>query len=143
MLTDSNIVDNTEAISDNAKAQAQPDFPVSANQYPVNEFDNYHAHLYYDADSVAFAARLREQIAEKFDLSVGRLHEKNVGPHPMWSCQITFTGNDFDRFMPWLDQNRNGMTVLVHGVTDNALKDHTEHVYWLGEAAELDTSIFR
>ncbi len=142
MPTDSTIAENADVISENAEAQMQSDSPALADQYPVNKFDNYHAHLYYDADSVAFAAQLREQIAEKFDLPVGRLHEKNVGPHPMWSCQITFASDDFDSFIPWLDENRNGLTVLVHGVTENALKDHTEHVYWLGEGVELDISIF-
>ena len=142
MPTDSTIADNADVISENTEVRTQSSLSVSADQYPTNKFDHYHAHLYYDADSVAFAAQLREQIAEKFELTVGRLHEKNVGPHPMWSCQITFARDDFDSFIPWLDENRSGLTVLVHGVTENALKDHTEHVSWLGKGVELDISIF-
>ena len=29
-------------------------------------------------------------------MNVGRVHEKLVGPHPQWSCQLSFLAADFD-----------------------------------------------
>jgi aromatic ring-cleaving dioxygenase len=110
---------------------------------PVNRHDAYHAHIYFDRESAEGARRLTENVAELFGLNVGRFHEKLVGPHPHWSCQVEFFRSDFDAFVSWLDQNRNGLTVLVHGVTGNDLKDHTEYAYWLGQGVELNLEMFK
>jgi DOPA 4,5-dioxygenase len=66
-----------------------------------------------------------------------------IGPHPCWSCQITFGTKDFDRFIPWLEQQRHGLTVLVHALTGNDLRDHTEFAYWLGDPVELNLGMFK
>ena len=109
---------------------------------PVNVYEKYHAHVYYDETSSEFAKNLCEEIGDRFGLPVGRFHDKPVGPHPRWSCQISFESKDFDSLIPWLDQARNELTVLVHGLSGNDLLDHTEHAYWLGEELELKLDIF-
>ncbi len=109
---------------------------------PVNQHDAYHAHVYFDADTLMFATSLCQRIAALFSLEVGRIHQKPVGPHPQWSCQIKFTDADFDRFIHWLEQNRGDLSVLVHADTGDDLADHTTHAYWLGEAEELDLRMF-
>ena len=80
---------------------------------------------------------------EKFGLKVGHFHEKLVGPHPCWSCQITFGIRDFESFIPWLEEQRQNLTILVHGLTGNDLQDHTEFAYWLGEPVELNLDMFK
>lgn len=90
-----------------------------------------------------FASRLCEKIANLFGLKVGRVHQKPVGPHPRWSCQISFAAKDFDEFIPWLDENRNDLTIFVHALTGDNLKDHTDYAYWLGDSVELKLSMFR
>jgi DOPA 4,5-dioxygenase len=40
--------------------------------------------------------------------------------------------------IPWLIENRAGLTVFAHAETGDALKDHTEHVVWLGPSETLD-----
>jgi DOPA 4,5-dioxygenase len=65
-----------------------------------------------------------------------------VGPHPYWSCQLSFDSAAFDAVIPWLDAHRGRLNVLVHGVTGNHLADHTTHAAWLGEPAVLDLSVF-
>ena len=40
--------------------------------------------------------------------------------------------------MPWLVEHRNGLTVFAHANTGGALKDHTEHVIWLGPSEKLN-----
>lgn len=42
----------------------------------------YHAHVYFDAGSLAQARALCAAAAERFALKMGRMHEKKVGPHP-------------------------------------------------------------
>jgi len=60
----------------------------------------------------------------------------------MWSCQIAFGKKHFDSLIPWLDENREGLTVLIHGLTGNDLKDHTDFAYWLGPARSLKLEAF-
>ena len=62
-----------------------------------------------------------------FKLKVGLVHQKAIGPHPKWSYQITFSFNHFEQFIPWLEKNRQGLSVLVHALTGDNLKDHTEY----------------
>ena len=113
------------------------------NQYfPVNNHKAYHAHVYFDADTLAFATDLCQRAGEQFQLRVGRVHQRNVGPHPMWSCQITFGTRDFDAFIPWLDGQRDDLSVLVHALTGNDWDDHTKYAYWLGEPQELNLTFF-
>ena len=40
-------------------------------------------------------------------------------------------------------RNRRGLTVFTHAQTGNALKDHTDHVIWLGPSETLELSQFR
>lgn len=112
-------------------------------QRPVNTHDKYHAHVYFDANTFQFASNLCQHIDERFSLKVGRLHQKPVGPHTMWSCQILFANSDFDRFVPWLDKNRGELSVLIHADTGDNLADHTTYAYWLGGEVELDLRGFK
>ncbi len=109
---------------------------------PVNIHKYYHAHPYFNSQTLQFASKFCEKAGTLFDVRVGRVHQKPVGPHPEWSCQISFSDKDFDQFVPWLEQNRNGLTVFVHGVSGNGLKDHTDHAYWLGDSAQLNLAMF-
>ena len=98
----------------------------------------YHAHVYFDEATVEQARALRERISEEFDYTVGRFHEKNVGPHPRWSFQIAFEPDALGTIVPWLSLNRKGLTVFVHGRSGDDIYDHTELVMWLGESVELN-----
>lgn len=111
-------------------------------QRPVNQHKAYHAHVYFDQGTVDFATELCHEAGEKFGLKVGRVHRKAVGPHTEWSCQITFGSKSFDEFIPWLDQQRGDLSVLVHALTGNDLADHTTYAYWLGDAVALNLSMF-
>ncbi|RPI45945.1 MAG: 4,5-dioxygenase [Betaproteobacteria bacterium] len=110
---------------------------------PRNLHSRYHAHVYFDARTIEQARALCQQAAGLFGVAMGRVHEKLVGPHPHWSCQLSFDSTQFDRLIPWLDAHRGGLTVLVHASTGNEIEDHTTHAYWLGEPAELDLSHFQ
>ena len=110
---------------------------------PINIHKAYHAHVYFDVSSLTQATHLCQQAGSEFGLKIGRVHEKLVGPHPRWSCQILFGKRDFDNLIPWLEANRQGLSILVHAQTGNDLQDHTEYAYWLGDPVELNLSIFQ
>ena len=110
---------------------------------PANVHRAYHAHLYFGPETVNHARAVATQAGELFKLQVGRVHEKPVGPHPQWSCQLAFDSEEFDRLIPWLDVHRDGLDILVHGLTGDDLADHTRHAFWLGKEWPLNLSIFR
>ena len=110
---------------------------------PVNIHDHYHAHVYFEQATLEFAKDLCEKAGDIFTLNVGRVHQQPIGPHPMWSCQITFSSNDFEQFIPWLEDNRQDLSILVHALTGDNLQDHTEYAYWLGSEVKLSLELFR
>ena len=109
---------------------------------PENVHEHYHAHVYFDERTVEQARALCQQASDRFGVVMGRVHQKLVGPHPHWSCQLVFDSKQFDALIPWLDAHRNGLNILVHADTGNDLEDHTTHAAWLGEPATLDLSHF-
>lgn len=98
----------------------------------------YHAHVYYDAQSKPAAAALREAIGARFDVRLGRWHDRPVGPHPRWSYQVAFAPEVFAVLVPWLALNRGDLTIFLHPETGDVLPDHRDHAIWLGDKAELD-----
>ncbi|MEX0304129.1 MAG: DOPA 4,5-dioxygenase family protein [Leisingera sp.] len=108
----------------------------------TDSITGYHAHIYFDANTVDQARTLCQQAAEQFEVQMGRVHEKNVGPHPRWSCQLGATPEQFAKLLPWLALNREGLIVFAHPETGNHLEDHQDHAIWLGTGLELDLSIF-
>lgn len=102
----------------------------------------WHAHVYFDAETKAQARDLCERARDTFGVSMGRVHEKPVGPHPMWSCQLAFAPEKFGSLIPWLGQERKGLTIFIHAITGDDLDDHTNGAVWMGSMETLDLSIF-
>ncbi|MEO1133904.1 MAG: DOPA 4,5-dioxygenase family protein [Cyanobacteria bacterium J06639_1] len=109
---------------------------------PVNNFEKYHAHVYFDSDSVEFATSLCLEAGKLFGVEVGRIHQKPIGPHPRWSCQLAFDRQLFDRLIPWLDSKRGELTVFVHPLTGDDLEDHSTYAAWLGDEVQLNLWVF-
>jgi aromatic ring-cleaving dioxygenase len=109
---------------------------------PENAHERYHAHVYFGKGTVEQARALCQEAADKFGVTMGRVHQKLVGPHPHWSCQLAFDSKQFDGLIPWLDAHRNGLNILVHAQTGHSVEDHTTHASWLGEPSVLNLSHF-
>ena len=109
----------------------------------MTSINGYHAHVYFDADTVENARALCEQARDRFGVEMGRVHEKPVGPHPRWSCQLAFGPETFAELVPWLALNRAGLTVFLHPETGDEIADHTDHAIWMGEMLELDLGALR
>ena len=110
---------------------------------PENVHALYHAHVYFDAGTTAFARALCQRLADEGLVSMGRVHERLVGPHPRWSCQLSFERSGFDTVVARLDRERGPLDVLIHGVSGDDYADHTAHAGWLGAAQPLDLSQFK
>ena len=101
----------------------------------------YHAHIYFSDATLAQAKALCQTAAQTFALVMGRVHEKPVGPHPDWSCQLAFKPELFGQLVPWLALHRSGLVVFIHPLTDNELLDHTERAMWMGQVRPLALSV--
>ena len=99
--------------------------------------ENYHAHVYYDEISRNAAEVLREEIAQRFAVKMGRWREEPVGPHPQAMYQGAFEPELFSAIVPWLLINRNNLDILIHPNTGTSLADHTNHALWLGNKLTL------
>lgn len=106
------------------------------------EISEYHAHIYYDAQTRETAGLLRGEMDTRFNVSLGRWHDMPVGPHPKAMYQVLFAPEEFGKLVPWLMINRRGLDILVHPDSGNDLTDHRDDALWLGAKLALKIDIF-
>ena len=105
---------------------------------PLAAIGSFHAHVYFDGPAQRETAlALRAQIAERFAVTLGRVHDGLVGPHARAMYQVAFDVPLFGNFVPWLMLNRQGLTVLVHPNTRDERRDHLVHALWMGEILDI------
>ena len=107
----------------------------------IPEIRGFHAHVYFGPDTLDQARTLCEQAAQAFpQITMGRVHERPVGPHPDWSCQLAFRAELFGSVIPWLAMRRDGLVVFIHPISNNDLVDHRDRAMWMGAVRPLDLS---
>lgn len=109
----------------------------------IIEIASFHAHIYFDPANRDAAMRVREGLGARFDVQLGRWHDQPIGPHPKAMYQVAFLPNQFEKVVPWLMLNREGLDILVHPNTGDAVGDHAERSLWLGEKLELNIESLR
>nr|WP_286089050.1 DOPA 4,5-dioxygenase family protein [Pseudomonas sp. MWU13-3659] len=117
-------------------------FALPLSGATVQRIKGYHAHVYYDAATMEQARELCEEATRLFPVTMGRMHQKPVGPHPDWSCQLAFGPEVVGVVLPWLALYRKGLVVFLHPETGDELADHRDHAIWMGAIRPLDLSIF-
>jgi DOPA 4,5-dioxygenase len=105
------------------------------------EVYGYHAHVYFSAETLPAAERLRQRLGERFPIAIGPNSGGAVGPHPVPQFQIIFAREEFQHVVPWLMLNRDGLDILIHPLSDDMVDDHSTYATWLGTpvALRLDT----
>lgn len=106
------------------------------------EFSIFHFHIYFERIDKGKAEEIIEKIRLLDDLSIGRMWDKPVGPHPIGSCQITVPKESFASMVEWFQLHRNGLDIFIHPVSGDDLKDHTDYVIWLGGSHKINTKMF-
>ncbi|WP_370151649.1 DOPA 4,5-dioxygenase family protein [Ferrovibrio sp.] len=116
--------------------------PDTAAPRPVAAIASYHAHVYFDGPAEReTAAWLRDRMAERFAVMLGRWHDRPVGPHASPMYQVAFDVADFARLVPWLMLNRRGLSILVHPNTGHQYDDHLSNALWLGPALPINGAV--
>ena len=103
----------------------------------MSEIRGFHAHVYYDGDTKPKAAELRETLLAKFKTEPGAFSDEPIGPHPVSQFNVIFETSEFQNIVPWLMLNRDGLDVLVHPLTTDAVEDHRGYAIWLGNPVAL------
>lgn len=99
----------------------------------------FHAHIYFDERTEAQAERLRAEIAARLPaIQVYPLVRRPVGPHPQPMFELGFESVQLGDVVSLLKLRREGLSVLVHPVTGDDQRDHSEYAVWLGEVVELE-----
>ena len=98
----------------------------------------YHAHIYYDPTKTrAVAERVCAAIEQEFRVENDGFRDEPRGPHPISNVLIVFKPDQFEQVVPYLMLNREGLDVLVHPLTTDAVEDHSGYAIWLGNPVEL------
>ena len=106
---------------------------------------SFHAHVYYRIEDEAEKTLAKhlyadlEKLGKEF-VTVGRFHEKLVGPHTRPMFNLIFTDAQFHQVVTYLQLNHHPLSVLIHPETGNDLLDHSKHALWLGDRLEVDYS---
>jgi aromatic ring-cleaving dioxygenase len=98
----------------------------------MNEIKGYHAHVYYNPATRPLAERLRDTIIGKFAVEPGAFSDEPIGPHPIPQFNVIFETEEFQRIVPWLMLNREGLDVLIHPLTESSYDDHSKNALWIG-----------
>ena len=108
------------------------------------EPEGFHAHVYFRNDAERTRAlALRATIDRRFrGVTLGRVHDRPIGPHPIPMYQVAFSPEDFGAFVPFLMLERDDLSVLVHPLTGDPLAEHSVQACWLGASLPLRLEIF-
>jgi DOPA 4,5-dioxygenase len=86
----------------------------------VGDITGFHAHVYFNTDERKKAEALRVALGARFTVKVGAWHEKPVGPHTRPMYEVAFALDQFGPLVTWLMLNRDGLSILVHPLTEAA-----------------------
>ena len=106
----------------------------------AKSFNNlgYHAHIYYDPTRTrAVAEGVCAALGEQCQVEIEAFRDTPRGPHPRANVLVIFKPDQFEHVVPYLMLNRDGLDILVHPLTKDAVEDHSSFAIWLGNPVEL------
>ncbi len=105
----------------------------------------WHVHVYFRDDRErTLALTLRSAIRDRFPSAhFGRIHEIAVAFHPAPMFQVALDRVPLGTLLPWLQRHREGLSLLVHPLTGDVVREHREDAIWLGVPLELHETRLR
>lgn len=98
----------------------------------------YHAHIYYDPHKTrGVAERVCAAVEKQFTVENDGFRDEPRGPHPISNVLLVFKPDQFEDVVPFLMLNRDGLDILVHPLTLDAVEDHSAFAIWLGNPVPL------
>ena len=98
----------------------------------------HHIHMYFSDETEHIAQRIYNDLQKHPDVvSLGRFHPKPVGPHPVRQFQVMVKPEQFEAFVAWLHEARNGLDVFIHPLIEDDYIAHTARARWLGNPHQL------
>lgn len=103
---------------------------------------DFHAHIYYTAETRQHALILRALIQQVFGdhLSVYSMVDRLVGPHLLPMFEVEFSESVYDALLDFLEMHRGDLPVLIHPLTDDQIANHGVLARWLGQELPINWS---
>ncbi|THU91423.1 hypothetical protein K435DRAFT_727291 [Dendrothele bispora CBS 962.96] len=114
-----------------------------------NEVKEWHFHIYFhqkNADEHHAALELRDAVLRLrregafVAVPLFRVNTEPVGPHPIGSYEIWVPTETFASVFSYLCLNRGDLSILIHPLTREEVRDHELRCAWLGPSYPLDLS---
>lgn len=105
---------------------------------------DWHAHVYFDASTRAFALGLRERLAALTlpGVRLGPVNEGPSGPHTVPSYEVHIPHGHLVALEAWFRAERGALSVLFHPLTADEVGDHAARALWLGAQLPLAFEAF-
>lgn len=122
---------------------------MNVESYKSEEIKEYHFHVYFfqtNEVSKNAALKLRDRLLDltkkKFFhvVPLERVNMAPIGPHPIGSYEVWCPREHFSRVYSWFLLHHGELSILVHPLTKEEVKDHTDRATWIGKSLPLDIS---
>lgn len=109
-----------------------PDVPAR-----IDEIVAWHSHIYFTEQTRPVAERLNEALQDRFKIWDYRWLDYANGLHPTPMFRFALLKEDFERYVYWILEAREGLSVLLHAITENVYIDHSYLTLWFGKQLDL------
>lgn len=123
--------------------QPQPLATVPAVPAQIDEIVAWHSHIYFDEHTRHIAERLNEELQDRFKIWDYRWLDQTNGLHPTPMFRFAILKEDFERYVYWILEARQGLSVLLHAITENVYIDHSYLTLWFGQQLTLGLDSMR
>ncbi|CAG8619576.1 2333_t:CDS:2 [Paraglomus brasilianum] len=122
---------------------------ASLDKELAEEIKEFHFHVYFfqdnetnKASALALRQRILDLVEEGFfhPVPLGRWNYAPIGPHTIGSYEVWCPKEHFSRVYSWFLLNRGPHSILIHPLTKEEVRDHSERAAWMGTPVPLDLS---
>lgn len=108
-------------------------------------YEWYHAHVYFSDSTYEKADSLRLKAHAHFRnrIRLSAMINRPIGPHPLPMFELDFNGVDYKEVVGWLETHRQGLDILIHPLSGEALADHTTLALFLGNRLDLNLDVLK